>query len=61
MDPMVDLVLAGQQTIARATDSMHRVASVHAPFSRVGGAKEFIMYIGGGAILIIILIVLFLR
>jgi len=40
---------------------MHRVASVHAPFSRVGGAKEFIMYIGGGAILIIILIVLFLR
>jgi len=40
---------------------MHSLASVHALFSRVGGAKEFTMYIGAGAILIIILIVLFLR
>ncbi|MCY7306112.1 MAG: hypothetical protein LH632_08180 [Rhodoferax sp.] len=61
MDWIVDLVLAMQQTIAGATDSIHLLASVHALSSRVGGAKEFIMYIGAGAILIIILIVLFLR
>ena len=55
------LVLAMQRTAAPAIDLMHPLAYVSAPCTRVCGAKEFIMYIGAGAILVIILIFLFLR
>ncbi len=61
MEPIAALMFAGSQTVAGAADSIHSLASAHVLFSRTGGAKEFIMYIGAGAILIIILIVLFLR
>ena len=55
------IVLLVAQTAACANVQMKSLTRAWVLSQRVGDAMEILMYIGGGALLIIILLVLFLR